>query len=859
MEHLSIALRALFSKQKSDDILASMGFLESNKSGTKHLDSELTESQITNLLLKEETRNYSIDQLSMTGQLVLSKWMMPDNNCLPMKFNEKDSVFNVLLYFAISTLKIEDGDPVCRYESLLRWHTLTSQMGEDIFTTAYLASRNIAAKYKRKYFDWPAFVKHDCKEVNAIFERPMADLHMHLKGSSYNFDISWIYLMNHIDDINNMFTKVAESRKDTGWDDKLSDRVRRAAAIRFYLANAVGCISSSLFSKVDLYGVLTVEHTRKSVQELIDCQKENAIARCVNNSEIKRFIIDYIPVEHYSNECVENLVMASERSLLYNAFYYIYDNPSDPDIASLLYAYLTCKDEFRHTILQLNGRVGFANFANYEELKVAFVDESCDPLLYKAAIEGFTQKCNNRYVEARIVPKDSPEMIQKSIEDIYEPLSHSHNKEDNSKCNIVFHFIKKRDNSYSTEKEIRHNELRAEVKKKAFAIFEFRQNSTAKNNMVGHVVGIDAANSEIYTRPEVFGQAFRFLRGHELFSSEKDHPNDLRVTFHVGEDFLDLADGLRAVEEAMIFLDLRTGDRLGHALALGTDVRAYYNKRYDTICETKQVILDNLAWLHHKCNKLLGGSALSDYLETMFHKYFREVFIDSSSTKSFAELVFLSEDSEINDCDDIKAYYLSWLLRGNAPKFGNDLASLDNGEISSDIEQLWIKASINHRNGPEMACRNSMALTLFDMYHSKKSAKWSNAVDSFTVPAQYRDDYYTLLEKIQEDLLAKIERRHIAIECNPSSNYKIGEIDRYDQHPIVKFYNYGLSTSYPQHNISVSINTDDQGVFSTSLEREYSLMALAMERHQEQGFSNSSRAIVDWLDNIRKMSIEQKF
>ena len=112
---------------------------------------------------------------------------------------------------------------------------------------------------------------------------------------------------------------------------------------------------------------------------------------------------------------------------------------------------------------------------------------------------------------------------------------------------------------------------------------------------------------------------------------------------------------------------------------------------------------------------------------------------------------------------------------------------------------------------------------------------------------------------IQEQLLVKIERKRIAIECNPSSNYKIGEFGRYDEHPITRFNNAGLNTPYSRHDISVSINTDDQGVFATSLEREYSLIALAMERNQIEGYYNSPRQIIDWLDKIRQMSIEQQF
>ena len=166
---------------------------------------------------------------------------------------------------------------------------------------------------------------------------------------------------------------------------------------------------------------------------------------------------------------------------------------------------------------------------------------------------------------------------------------------------------------------------------------------------------------------------------------------------------------------------------------------------------------------------------------------------------------------------------------------------------------------MNHHVCVESALRNEKARELFDAYHSFKYADRGYHADTLTIPTQYLEEWFTLLEKIQQNLLDKIEEKHIAIECNPSSNFKIGEMERYDEHPIIKFFNYGLSTPYPRHNIAVSINTDDQGVFSTSLEREYSLIALAIERNQTEEHKNSPRAIIDWLDRVREMSIEQKF
>lgn len=131
--------------------------------------------------------------------------------------------------------------------------------------------------------------------------------------------------------------------------------------------------------------------------------------------------------------------------------------------------------------------------------------------------------------------------------------------------------------------------------------------------------------------------------------------------------------------------------------------------------------------------------------------------------------------------------------------------------------------------------------------------------DTILIPHTLRSDFIALLMEIQEQLLNKIEEKRIGVECNPTSNYKIGESERYDEHPIFRFYNKGLYTPFKRHDLLVSINTDDLGVFSTSLEREYSLVALAAERNYCKNFNNTPRQIIDWLDNIRKMSIEQLF
>lgn len=101
----------------------------------------------------------------------------------------------------------------------------------------------------------------------------------------------------------------------------------------------------------------------------------------------------------------------------------------------------------------------------------------------------------------------------------------------------------------------------------------------------------------------------------------------------------------------------------------------------------------------------------------------------------------------------------------------------------------------------------------------------------------------------------------IAIETNPSSNYMIGTIKKYDQHPIVRFNSRKLKQTVPGMSLSVSINTDDQGVFDTLLENEYALMVLALEKAKDEEGNKlyDIEDIYEWLNYVREMGIEQSF
>lgn len=62
-------------------------------------------------------------------------------------------------------------------------------------------------------------------------------------------------------------------------------------------------------------------------------------------------------------------------------------------------------------------------------------------------------------------------------------------------------------------------------------------------------------------------------------------------------------------------------------------------------------------------------------------------------------------------------------------------------------------------------------------------------------------------------------------------------------------------------SLSVSINTDDQGVFDTLLENEYALMTLALKKAKDKygQYRYKIEDIYEWIDYVRSMGIEQIF
>ena len=831
---------------------------------------------------------------------------------------ETSNVFNVfliLLYYVEEVLTFCENRVVCKYQNLLEWNELTRIIGEDLAVVSLISKRDLECGREQQNFLWEPVIGHNNIRLEKILNRGMAENHFHLRGSAPYFDITWINLMNHPTayKYKSFLEELEYSSRDKNKKSETSIKRRSfrelvfsAALIRFYLCSCLNDFPISLITRNEgLWDCVfsnCIEETfkrrtklKKEVQILVaDVERLNIYISDIQSQ------IDGMDIWHngqdYMNTYVSNCgslleqeyrVLAGERWFLYQMVRSI-RNPDDRfshEDYNLFYAYLRIKNELRNEFVQCNNMIGFENFQIYQGRKDLFSHtkdwKGSEGMLARMAVRDVLNNPAVWSLELRISPANTAELNKKNIEEYDRAILKEYDENDafrkfleqyiwgggttdkgkdlKKRYYYVFHFTKRSEEGLGDfeHMECRHYIYRSKILRTAEAIINFRENYPQYGK---RVLGIDACSQEIGCRPEVFGRVFRTLKG---YTSSYDDKGDnfilpqLKITYHVGEDFLDVADGLRAVDEAIRFLGLDCGDRIGHALVLGVNVRDWYDLKQKQVTLTLQDYLDNIMWLHHALIKynISDVGALIGKLESWFDYYFSYIY-----QQCIEEMQKNKSSIRFRTQFNISTYYLAWLLRGDKPSLYKKGSYERNP--SAEIDQ-WERYAVNKdrprvqdiRKIPEVAL-------LYHMYHYNEGVRKRGAEKrTFSIPEEYIQGVTTVQKMMREELV----ERGIAVECNPSSNLRIGTFKSYSEHPIKVFYNLGLTKNEeelmecPQMN--VSINTDDKGVFATRLENEYALLACALEKEKTLDGNKKYKKefIYEWLDNIREMGLQQTF
>lgn len=873
MNNIRKSLEILFNYQNPQEILNKYFSSEGKLLFTEKIDNE----HFKNVFSYKYKELYNKDEINNIINLIENKW----NRNL---YTKQNNIFNMILKFANSVLIEENGEPLCNYENLLRWRELSFQLGEDIFTASFFANKDYEAGRERTKFAWRPIVGTNNVRIKELLKKGLAENHFHLKGSAPHFQLSWISLMNNFRIKEKGFQYLKREKRlnpeiKIGFEEKnidLNILIDKAVAIRLYLSEKyIFKVSSENLSQIWSY---IKEILKATSNEEVNYYKEKLqieinTLKYLKGKVMANEIADYlIPKNITSNNLNENykgnLLLYGERYFLYTILKGIYSDEKDLKYEKeLFYAYILIKQKFRAEILQINGKIGFGNFGEYQDRKSFFISPNSiyEKAIINMAIKGSIYNQNIKILEARIAPSGSVREYKENIKwyDKVAQIKEFSNENINYLCpNEIenerektyfynVHFIKISEDILKSKKEYltvypRNYKIREKIKKQAVELNNFRKSGY---KAAERILGIDAANVEIGCRPEVFGQVYRYLKNYSyenpLTIYEIDNFQALGFSYHVGEEFLDLVDGLRAIEEVIIFLNFSYGDRLGHALALGIEPYKYYKGKEYVIVAPKQDILDNIVWILAKIREY-NIEVPVNFINKLENNY-RKYYIDIYGTSKFKEKIYI-ENTHYD-------YYESWKLRGDAPELYDDIENEYKEKIAYNFLE---KCRENCLESVIEARKNIKAVHLYKAYHYDEEVKLNGAIaEEFKIDK----DYIEVVEKIQKNLQKIIAQKNIFIETNPSSNYLIGTISKYNEHPILRFYNLGLEKEKLNHQISVSINTDDQGIFSTYLENEYALIALSLEKYKNENgeYIYNQTMIYEWLDKIRQMGMEQSF
>lgn len=771
------------------------------------------------------------------------------------------NIFRLVMNVAKKMLIYDGNEMMCKFNEMLRWREISFQLGQDLFTCAFLAAHDLERGCLSKNFSWLPMIRSDDSRLHNILKRGMAENHFHLSGSTKVFELNWVCLMNLIDGRVHDFEKLPSALQIHHTDRVRSEankesfyaECQRAAFYRVYLF-AILKRNDMLAEKAG--EILEKADRGRPMEGLVsEIQDTIVLAKHRYGAKIdKKYILDYAFEKNmmHSNDR-ECFLLAGERRFLYEAYKAAVSDVFTERQKNLFYSYLSIRAHFRGELIQINRQTGFANFSNYQDRKEIFIEGQTEyeNELIRLALNETMRKQNIVSLEARICPKKNAVKLYEAIarnEKIIGSSKRRQNDKKEDRVIYVLHFPKVKDKKFC-QGTPRNQNVRAATLKQTRSIAALLEKETWVN---GKIRGIDACSNEIYCRPEVFAQAFRYLLDLEFACTKnvwsgiekKGYKGKLHATYHAGEDFLDITDGLRAIDEAALFCGLTRGSRIGHGLALGVSPYEYYKYKGYKAVMPKQVLLDDIMWALQKAGEM--GCTI----ESRLHEELLERF-DSLYEEIYSANVPNLEKASVKD------YYQSWKLRGDSPA----IYRLDEADFLKRMEKTPIprfdRYERNHRVSDSIRKIRCYRELYFAYHYHEKVRNIGNEQTEFKADERYA----ALICQLQDKMIQRLVWEGIGIETNPSSNYLIGTIQKYEEHPIIRFNARKLKPAKPNMSLNVSINTDDQGVFDTMLENEYALMALALKKAKNDKNQPlyDMEDIYEWIDYIRKMGMEQIF
>lgn len=685
--------------------------------------------------------------------------------------------------FAEGVLTRKDDYPCVIFKNLFRWREVVKCLGEDLFTTAYLAHTD---EEERKDFFWPNVIGHNEERVNEALEKGLSDIHAHFGGSIDSFQFNWICLMNDIEGLKDKFDKLQYSYNPVVAFDKeysfrnMSRWCRVAAAIRVRLYKLL-IKGQQLRGNAEMEALLEIgkcsgDDEATQLKEDIDALHTDA-KRTREQVLIDYAITDDLVTEQF--EASPYCVYAGERQIEY-AFFREYQRSQPSKLkgpwCELFFLYELIKTHLRREFVFANEMSGLDSFIGFGARSALFTTQ-IQSICNLSSIQTSIRPDKDDYLESRIT-YDSWNLPKGEYwKGLFADGLFLEEKELKKRLTLVVQLTRgwKQPGEH---KDGRHHFKRVLIHEQYKKLTKYIDDGES----LYQIVGIDVGGMELYYRPEVYAHVLR--AGKKI---------GLNVTYHVGEEFFDIADGLRAIWEIIQYAKIGRGDRLGHCLALGVMPREYYKRKYSTLTMPKHLLLDNVVWIlviarqHRILMKPVLRNQLEEIATGLYHEMGYDRYLAALNLEDYFESILLRSD-EANEDDGLDVWSLT--------------AELD--------------------SAPAVKARsNANAVTLHKAYRLNEELI-ERGEKPYT--ARFDNEYVKLMMKIQKVMIKMVINTGVCIETCPSSNLQVGKLERYDSHPSIKYYLNPLSKNKV---LNFAVCTDDKGTFSTSLSNEFSLIALA--------------------------------
>jgi len=828
---------------------------------------------IKSLLDKHKFKISEIRRIDEYKLLLESYYSFQSNNFEPERGSIVDSFYlkrledvaNIFLCHRNGRIAIKYWDspknknligPYSGYEKILMWNSLNRTVCTDILAIMYIISNNIGDVTQLASYHGHVYLADT--QLDQILSKGIAETHLHGKAARY-FDIQWIELVNQWDSC------------DLGINEDLQNHIHDAAIIRVLLA-AFLCNKSAINTFYNYYTELKSNCINQVCSNIIEYYLDNGnnlngdLLEAYNKKECYDFLCSYYQLQgsvvvevDYDNsnnyywhmpDCITMLLKekgnycSTENEFLYHSLHYMYNN-QDGMFGKLFWKYIRIKNTTFECHVQKDYLKGLDYFAHIYNRSTPSHMQEVDYWkinFHKILTDQYIKK-----VEVRISPTDKMGNLAKKIVDIlkaYKWIIGEFEKHSRlaPRLGIIIHFIKEQDktqlekcwNQYCTYScDATFLSYRSNHEKYNQQMVVFRDIREKIPRLSDYLVGIDAASLENDTEPWVFAPIFRNARDsktHKLVDEDKQRIRNLGFTYHVGEDFRHIISGLRHIDEVLEHFQFHAGDRLGHGIAVGVNVKKWVISNSVTVMPRIEY-LENLLWMW-------------GLQKNIDHKIPLDMTFLERNVLECAKEIFGLEEQNI---EGISVYKLWNVYRKKFNMFEEVVFSNEN-----DFDKNWLQEKVNGycSIGASLDQRYWTEERLLLAFHCRPYMLKMQETIQIKVEVQEIET----ISMIQLFMRKKVSDAGIIIETNPSSNAIIGDIEHIYEHHILNLCSDVNSQEIRDYNVMATINSDDPLVFNTNISNEFAYIYYAL---LHKGLSRET--VLNWIDKVRERGVLSSF